>query len=315
MGTVASWNEIATLASAVVPIVGISLVSLYLCYKSGTLHPLRNRLTRLFVSREDIEPGPIRNSLSDRSAVVSFAMIYGIHLDTASEVEAFISKAQSRDIPLHLIGIAGSAFDRSEFSVRPDRSPRRWGDGMIGIGLLISYLATACFLAGTIADDILIRVRATNTVLWVEAKEGEGTARGILRDRNVAFSQAECKTLPAAGKIEPFIGNEHRYNLSVLCAIWTSPSERKELIDALPHQRIAFSAVGLLCLTILAGLLQALIRRNAIRRLERRALAHSSPVPETPRPRHRRRFVLRIGKSVYLSYGSIEAGCRNRANR
>lgn len=313
MGTVASWNEIATLASAVVPIVGISLVSLYLCYKSGTLHPLRNRLTRLFVSREDIEPGPIRNSFSDRSAVVSFAMIYGIHLDTAPEVEAFIAKAQSRNIPLHLIGIAGSAFDRSEFSVRPDRSPRRWGDGMVGIGLLVSYIAAACFLAGTLADDILIRVRATNTVLWVEAKEGEGTARGILRDRNMAFSQAECETLPAAETIGPFIGDEHRYNLSVLCAIWTSPSERKELIDALPQQRIAFSAVGLLFLTILVAFLQALIRRNAIRKLERRVLANSSPASEIPRPRRSRRFVLRIGKSVHLSYGSIEADGRIRA--
>ncbi|MDT9581914.1 DUF6216 family protein [Stenotrophomonas indicatrix] len=312
MGTVASWNEIATLASATVPIVGISLVSLYLCYKSGTLHPLRNRLTRLFIGREDIEPGPIRNSLSDRSAVVSFAMIYGIHLDTASEVKALIAKAESRDIPLHLIGIAGSAFDRSEFAVKPGRSPRRGVDGMICMGLLVSYLATACFLAGTFADDILIRVRATNTVLWVAAKEGEGAARGILRGRNMAFSQAECEKPPNTGAIEPFVGNEPRYNLSVLCAIWTSPSERKELIDALPQQRTAFGAVALLCLMALVGFLQALTRRNAIRKLERRAPAHSSPVSATPRSGQSRRLVLRIGKSIYLSYGTTEANFYHR---
>ncbi|MEB1548219.1 DUF6216 family protein [Xanthomonas campestris pv. campestris] len=271
METGASWTEIVTTASAAAPIVGLSAVALYLCYKSGTLHPLRNRLVRLFISREDIEQGPILDSLSERSAVVSFGMIYGIHLDTVTEVETLITRSRAQNFPLHLIGAAGSSFDRETFTVKPEKSPRKRGDVLIAMMLVASYLAVIFFLAGTFKNEILIRVKATNTLLWVDPKKNESTARGAFTERNVTFSQKHCRTSEGSRTIGPDIINQPSYNLSVFCAIWASPIEQRELISALPKQRIAFGAAAMLCLMAMVGSWQALIRRKAVRKLEQRA--------------------------------------------
>jgi len=303
MGTAATWNEIATLAKAALPVLGLSVVALYLCYKSGTLHPLRNRLMRLFISRDDIEQGPIRDAISERSAVVSFGMVYGIHLETSSDVEALIGQARTRNIPLHLIGMAGKAFDREAFEVKPGKSPRKLVDATIFTALFVSYLATVCLFAGAFTDDILIRIKATNTLLWVGPDEKDVAARGILRDRHVAFSQKECAELPKPIRIDPVVTDEARYNLSVLCAILTLPAEEKELREALPMQRIAFGGAAALCLMALIGLLRMLVRRDAIRKLERRAHRLNPQAPGALPAPSRREFVVRIGKSFYLRYG------------
>lgn len=88
----------------------------------------------------------------------------------------------------------------------------------------------------------------------------------------------------------------------------------QELIDALPQQRTAFGAVALLSLAALIGFLQTLIRRNAIRKLERRARPRPSSSAAS-RPGRRWRLVLRIGKSMYLSYGRSATDCDEPSTR
>lgn len=195
MGTTASWNEIATVASAAFPVFGISIVAIYLCYKSGTLHPLRNRLMRLFISREDVEQGPIRDSLSDRSAVVSFGMIYGIYLDTTSEAEALIAGARARKIPLHLIGHAGSAFDRSTLRMKPRKTPRAWVDVLVVVGMLGAYAGAALFAASMFTNSVLIRIKATDNLVWIST--ADNTASGMFGNSDYVLSAAKCP--PASG--------------------------------------------------------------------------------------------------------------------
>lgn len=116
---------------------------------------------RLFISREDIEQDPIRDSLSDRSAVVSFGMIYGIDLDTPNEVEALITGARARNIPLHLIGHAGNAFDRHTLSMKAGKTPRRWLDALIIITIFSAYACALTLTASIFTKDVLIRIKAT----------------------------------------------------------------------------------------------------------------------------------------------------------
>ncbi len=298
METTATWKEMFTLLEAAVTLLALPCAALLLCYISGTLHPLRNRLMRLFISRDDVEHGTIRGSISDRSAVVSFGMIYGIHLDTTAEVESMIKGAQTHDVPLHLIGAAGSAFDREAFAVKPHKSPGKWGDAMSSIALMIFYLATVCLLLGAFSSEVLIRIRDTDTLLRVTTKGDEGTAQGIFRDKNLTFSQQECAALPQPIEIEPFVDDEARYNLSVLCAIWTLPVERKELTESLPVQRTAFGAAALVTFMLLLACWRSLLKRFAIRKLERRTGLARPPVASTSQ----RQFVLRVGKLFYLRY-------------
>ncbi|QHB70621.1 DUF6216 family protein [Stenotrophomonas sp. 364] len=130
-----------TLLEAAVTLLTLPCISLYLCYTSGTIHPLRNRLMRLLISRDNVEHGAIRDSISDRSAVVSFGMIYGIHLDTTTEIESLITGAKTHNLPLHLIGAAGDAFDREALAVKPHKSPGKWGYAMNGIALATAFPA------------------------------------------------------------------------------------------------------------------------------------------------------------------------------
>ena len=304
METTSTWNEMFTLLEAAVTLLALPCTALYLCYTSGTLHPLRNRLMRLFISRDDVEHGAIRDSISDRSAVVSFGMVYGIHLDTVTEVESLIKGAQTHEVPLHLIGAAGSAFDREAFAVKPHKSPGKWGDAMSGIALMIFYLATACLLLGAFSSEVLIRIKDTDTLLRVATKGDEGTAHGILRDKDLTFTQQECAALPQPITIEPFVDDEARYNLSVLCAIWTLPAERKELTESLPVQRTAFGAAALVAFMFLLGCWDSLLKRFAIRKLERRTGLARPSVGSTSQ----RQLVLRVGKIFYLRYSKGHGG-------
>ncbi|WP_139328693.1 DUF6216 family protein [Xanthomonas campestris] len=274
MGTTASWNEIATVASAAFPVLGISIVAIYLCYKSGTLHPLRNRLMRLFISREDIEPGPIRDSLSDRSAVVSFGMIYGIHLDTPDEVEALITGARARNIPLHLIGHAGNAFDRQTLSMKAGKTPRRWLDALIIITIFSAYVCALTLAASIFTKDVLIRIKATDTVVWISTKDRK--ARHILSNDTYFFSAQTCAS--DSSKIEslPAPSDQRAHDTSVLCSIWRSPKAQAEIKNTLTLQRVASGSLALLCLALLITSARSLIRRKAIRRLEQIAPPPSS---------------------------------------
>ena len=170
---------------------------------------------------------------------------------------------------------------------------------MSGMALMISYLATACLLWGAFSSEVLIRIKETDTLLRVATKGDEGTAHGILRDKDLTFTQQECAALPQPITIEPFVDDEARYNLSVLCAIWTLPAERKELTESLPVQRTAFGAAALVAFMFLLGCWDSLLKRFAIRKLERRTGLARPSVASTSQ----RQFVLRFGRLFYLRYG------------
>ncbi|PPU28731.1 Hypothetical Protein CFBP6762_02191 [Xanthomonas arboricola pv. fragariae] len=252
---------------------------------------------RLFISREGVEQGPIRDSLSDRSAVVSFGMIYGVYLDTTSEAQALIAGARARSITLHLIGHAGSAFDRSTLRMKPRKTPRAWVDVLVVVGMLGAYAGAALFAASMFTNSVLIRIKATDTLAWISTEDN--TASGMFGNSEHALSAAQCP--PASGSEARTPASDRRaHDSSVLCSIWRSPEGLAEVKSSLGPQRVVSASLTLISLTLLVWLARGLVRRKAIRRLERIAAPLPSLEPELAR---RRPVVMRLGKTFYLRLG------------
>lgn len=87
--------------------IGLVGAALHICWRAGSLHPLNNRLRRLFISRDDIQDPFVKKNLSDYSALTVFRLTYGIHAQTLADAKKIIGKAEARNVPLALVGLAG----------------------------------------------------------------------------------------------------------------------------------------------------------------------------------------------------------------
>lgn len=263
-----SWSSILSGAPAWVSLFVLVVAALHICWRARSLHPLNNRLLRLFISREDIQDELVRKNLSDYSALAVFRMTYGVPARTLHDAKGIIFRAETKNIPLDLVGRAGPAFDLDRFAVNENKRPGRAAFASTVV-LIYLFFCLAVF-AGVAAteDRLLVSLKSTGTLLWLDKDTAQPAFQGW-SDTRTSLSSRSCpkNNVGEAESDVPqgFSSNDH----SILCGIWGDPSTKDEIRSGVLQQRWTFLAAALLCIWGCIFFYPVIRRAVAVRELER----------------------------------------------
>ncbi|MGY0619577.1 DUF6216 family protein [Lysobacter sp. A378] len=294
-----SWESIIAGIPALVSLAGFLLAALHICWRAGSLHPLNNRLLRLFISRDDIQDELVRKNLSDYSALAVFRMTYGIPAQTLKDAKEIIGKAESRNIPLDLVGRARSAFETTSFTINPRKRPHPVGIALSAFLLFVIFWFAAVLGLGAMEDRLLASLKATGTWVWLD----DGEAQLVLplsSEQRTILSAASCLGDPGAPHKEAPTGF-HANDPAILCDIWRDPSVKAELTKAVRKQRqtVSFAAIFLFWTCFV---LYSLIRRAVAIRILDRLVMPQSAIPPVIGKHERYRILLLVRLGTRLDW-------------
>lgn len=268
-----NWDSIYSGAPEWLSVIGLVGAALHICWRAGSLHPLNNRLLRLFISRDDIQDPFVKKNLSDYSALTVFRLTYGIHAQTLADAKKIIGKAQARNVPLALAGLAGGAFDLDNFTVIDRKRPRGIGVALCGLMLFACFWLTLILAYGATEQRLLVSLNATGTWLWL-GKDQAQIAKPTLSGERPIFSVASCTDTSRAKHEDQDADGFGPADPDILCDIWADPRTSAELVRSVREQRLTFLFASAVLAWACLMLFDALRRAFAIR-----ALARSLPQP------------------------------------
>ncbi|MCW6027154.1 DUF6216 family protein [Stenotrophomonas sp. SRS1] len=295
-----NWDSIYSGAPEWFSVLGLVAAALHICWRAGSLHPLNNRLLRLFISRDDIQDPFVKKNLSDYSALAVFRLTYGIPARTLVDAKKIIGKAQARNVPLDLVGLAGSAFDLDNFTVIEKKRPRGVSVALCGLMLFACFWVTLILALGATEQRLLISLNTTGTWLWL-GKDQAQIAKPTLSGKRPIFSVASC-TDPSRAKYEDQGADGFRpADPNILCGIWADPRTSAELMTSVREQRLTFLFASAFLAWTCLMLFDGLRRSFAIRALAR-SLPQSSAQIDTPSGKGRYKLVMLLKLGAWLDW-------------
>lgn len=236
------WISVFTGNAAIISGVGILAAAAFTCWRAGSFHPINARLLRIFISKDDVEDQIIRKSLADQAALASFRMTHGVKVSTLEDAKNLAIFADRRNIPLDLIGRAGSAFDLKRHELIQKRVLTWRGLLLLLVALLLTLTAISVFAVAAASNGLLVSLKKTDTWLWLYQEEARAALP--LMGRRGSLSTALCN--PGQQEIE--VPNAFKkQDLGILCDVWNDPALKDHLAKELPKQRQAFGlAIALL---------------------------------------------------------------------
>jgi len=295
-----NWDSIYSGAPEWFSALGLVAAALHICWRAGSLHPLNNRLLRLFISRDDIQDPFVKKNLSDYSALAVFRLTYGIPARTLVDAKKIIGKAQARNVPLDLVGLAGSAFDLDSFTVIEKKRPRGMGLALCGLMLFACFWLTWILAYGATEQRLLVSLNTTGTWLWL-GKDQAQIAKPALSGERPILSVASCADTSKVKYEDQGAGGFRPADPDILCDIWADPRTSAELMKSVREQRLTFLFASAFLAWTCLMLFDALRRAFAIR-----ALARSLPQPsiqtDAPSGRSRYRLVMLLKCGAWLDW-------------
>jgi hypothetical protein len=229
------WFDFLTREIAPASVVGILVAAGITCWRAGSFHPIHVRLLRFFISRDEIEDPLIKKSLTDQSALVSFRMTHGVRVQTLSDARKLVNFAEFKNVPLHLIGQAGWAFDLKNLTTISKRVPHKALLAIPAIALLFFVLASLFAAAAATTSNLLITIKRTETLVWLSKEEGR-TALPFQGERG-KISSYDCAEDAKDFVLPKGFKNADR---AILCDIWKDPGLDNHFAKEVPKQRKIF---------------------------------------------------------------------------
>lgn len=295
-----NWDSIYSGAPEWLSVIGLVGAALHICWRAGSLHPLNNRLRRLFISRDDIQDPFVKKNLSDYSALTVFRLTYGIHAQTLADAKKIIGKAEARNVPLALVGLAGGAFDLDNFTVIDRKRPRGIGVALCGLMLFACFWPMLILAYGATEQRLLVSLNATGTWLWL-GKDQAQIAKPTFSGERPIFSVASCTDTSRTKYEDQGADGFRPADPDILCDIWADPRTSAELMRSVREQRLTFLFASAFLAWTCLMLFDALRRAFAIR-----ALARSLPQPsiqtDAPSAKSRYRFFMLLKCGAWLDW-------------
>jgi hypothetical protein len=284
------WEGVYTMEPLWLTFIGMALAAGLICWLAGSLHPLKHRLLRLFISRDDIEDRFMKQALAESSALSVLELTYGIRARTIKDAKRIIGRAQSLNLPLRQIGLAGTAFDTETFTVVAKKRPQSIAVWVSLAGMLLCWTLMITFILGATESRLLATLKETDTWIWLGTDQAQ-LARTTLSGNPATITKTTCplSDMPAAGlssdgtseRKKSLLSSDPRFNSkdnAILCRIWQDPSLRADLEDSVREQRVTFSLTAALMAG--ASLFFIYVQRHAaaVRLLERLRSVGNAPV-------------------------------------
>ena len=263
----------------------IILGLLYLCYRAESLHHIRLRLIRLFVSRRDLTHDAINQHILDESSLFAFRFSTGIKAQTAAEAERIIAFGLAHNVPLSLISRAGKAFNIAELKMGKKFLPRPWHAPVL-FALAFALFTPAVFFVGMSTEkEFMTSLKETGTEIWLSADHV--TPRDGFRKGNPTIDKdALCKAVTRAGDAGTSSWPSTR-DKQILCDVFNDPQLSNMINDEVKAQRLALIYYALLLggmsAYMFVTLIQTLSAQNLARRLSGTAAISEQAI--APRPR------------------------------
>lgn len=263
----------------------IFLGLMYLCYRAESLHHIRLRLIRLFVSRRDLTHDAINQHILDESSLFAFRFSTGIKAQTAAEAERIIAFGLAHDVPLSLISRAGKAFNIAELKMREKSLPRPW-HAPVFFALAFALFTPAVFFVGMSTDkEFMTSLTETGTEIWLSA-DHVTPREGIRKGNPTIYKDALCKdaTRPGNDGTSSWPSSRDR---EILCEVFNDPELSSLIDEEVKAQRLVwiYCAVllGGLSASVFFALIQILSAQNLARRLSGTAATSQQAVVARPR--------------------------------
>ncbi|WP_325051197.1 DUF6216 family protein [Stenotrophomonas sp. MYb57] len=275
------WESVYTMEPVWLTFIGLALAAGLICWLAGSLHPLKHRLLRLFISRDDIEDRFMKQALAESSALSVLELTYGVRAHTVKDAKRIIGRAHSLNVPLRQIGLAGTAFDTETFTIIANKRPHSIAVWLSFLGMVLCWALMIIFALGATESRLLATLKETDTWIWL-GKEQAQLARTTFSGNPAFIRKTDCplSEMPAAGlppngpssRKKPSATSDPRFNSEdkvILCRIWQDPSLLAALEAAVREQRVAFSLTA--ALMAAASLFFIYVQRHAaaVRLLER----------------------------------------------
>ncbi|MEN5388645.1 DUF6216 family protein [[Pseudomonas] hibiscicola] len=258
---------------------------IYLWYRAESLHHIRLRLIRIFVSRRDLTNETINQHILDESSLLAFRFSSGIKAETLQDAEGVISFALAKNIPLSLISRAGRAFDISALTMREKQLPRR-GQNIIVFLLALFFFVPAVILAGMSTEgDFMTSLKETGTKIWLSpdhVSQRNWFLKGVTIEKNVL-----CQPLaPRSGEPKPSNWLSPR-DKEILCEVFNDAKLSKVINEEVKAQRRSLIYLAVLCggMSVFTFILmiQGLTAQNLAQRLQKTNPAAQQAVIARPR--------------------------------
>lgn len=234
------WISIVTENALVASSAAMAFAAAFTCWRSGSMHPLNSRILRLFVSKDEVEDQLIRRSLGDQAALTSFRMVHGVRAETLEDARRTVLFAESRNLPLHLIGHSRESFDLKEMRLKskiPGRLVIALASVALGCVLTLALLAAAG--AGT--SSLLVSLKATGNWIWIS----NDSAANFSFSRSEKIDRRACEVDGASSTRS--VDRLSSEDVPIICEIWNDPGFEEHLAAEVPKQQRA--------LLVLAGFL------------------------------------------------------------
>lgn len=276
--------SISTVSGMVPPaliIVGLS----YLCYRAESLHHIRLRLIRIFVSRRDLTNEKVNQQILDESSLLAFRFSTGVKAETLADAESVISFALSKNIPLSLIGRAGRAFNIPELSIREKLVPRTWQCPILFIIAFSFFIPSTLFATLSTENNFMTSLKETGTKIWLTA-DHVSQRNGLFKGERTIEKNVLCTPAgPSDVTVIPTWPSAR--DREILCELFSEPELSNLINEEVKAQRRTsiYLAVllGGMSVFVFVLMMQGFAAQNLAQRLARTSLADQRPV--TPKQR------------------------------
>lgn len=262
---------------------------IYLWLRAESLHHIRLRILRLFVSRRDLRVRSINQQIAEDSSLFAFRFNSGIKAETLADAESVIAFAKAKNLPLSLIGRAGRAFNINTLDLREKSIPARWHSWFF-FALAIVFFTFAVIFAGfATKKEFMTSLTETGTKLWLT--NDRAIQREGLRAGEATIAKEDLCASTASTEGHKAVGWPSVRDREILCEVFKDPEFSKLLDDEVKTQRRVATliaawaaALGTLSLYLLTYIL-------AVFELAKRIKKDAPGLQQTSHPKPQRRCI------------------------
>lgn len=208
----------------------------WLCWRSGSTHPVLTRLWRMFMGRTAATDREISRLIETRDRLTRFRFIFGLRARTLAQAKRVAKWSEVHDEELADIKACGRLFNLETCSVVKDEIPNDWVL-FANVVFLALLAASALAMFGLMwPDKALLKFHESKTWIWM-APTSASHFNGMPL---LAAESCNGPIVPAAlGKVGPD-------EAKALCDAFAKPSNKTFVQDTIEEQRRAFGGLALI---------------------------------------------------------------------
>ena len=236
--------EISVLARSVgewlavpVPVIAIALFSAifgWLCWRSGSAHPVLTRLWRVVMGRTALSDRDIGRLVESRDRLIRFRFIFGVRARTLAQAKRVGKWSEQNDEELSDIKACGELFDLEACELKEQDIPSSYALIAKAVCIAAMVLVVLATLLGTWPNKALLQFTDSRVWFWL-SPTGATTFNG----KPLLSSQA-CGNRPDQVPIHRLTTLE----VQALCEAFRKPGNEAFVRETVSQQRLAFGWIG-----------------------------------------------------------------------